>query len=278
MKTISHQTMGEERALYGSQNILLQNCAFDGEEDGESALKECQHIQAEGCRFALRYPLWHVNDAKINRCTMTEGCRAPLWYCQNITVQNSNLSGTKALRESSNIQMINCEINSGEFGWLNQNLHIENCKLTSDYPFFHSKNLQISHLAMTAKYSFQYVENAVIKDCKFQTKDAFWHAKNVTVYDSVLNGEYLGWYSENLKLVRCRILGTQPLCYCKGLILEDCETEGCDLSFEKSDVNAVIRGSIESIKNPIAGQITADSIGTLILDALTNCVIHTKNK
>ena len=267
--------MGEERALYGMQNMLIQNCTFEGEEDGESALKECRHIQAKDCRFALRYPLWHVNDAQLDRCIMLESCRAPFWYCQNIVVQNSTLSGTKALRESDDVQFSNCEITSGEFGWLSRNVQIKNCKLTSDYPFFQSKNLQISHLSMTAKYSFQYVENAVLKDCKFQTKDAFWHTKNVTVYDSVLNGEYLGWYSENLKLVRCRIIGTQPLCYCKGLILEDCETECCDLSFEKSEVNAVICGPIESVKNPISGQITADSIGALILEEPTTCIIHT---
>ena len=73
-----------------------------------------------------------------------------------------------------------------------------------------------------------------IRNSHFNTKDAFWHSRNVTVYDSVLEGEYLAWYSENLKLVRCKIIGIQPLCYAKGLILEDCEMINTDLSFEKS--------------------------------------------
>lgn len=105
-----------------------------------------------------------------------------------------------------------------------------------------------------------------MRNCELKTKDAFWHAKDVTVYDSVIAGEYLGWYSENLRLVRCKISGTQPLCYCKGLVLEDCETEGCDLSFEKSDVRATVKGNIVSVKNPISGYIRADSIGEIILD------------
>lgn len=41
----------------------------------------------------------------------------------------------------------------------------------------------------------------------------------MTVRDSVIKGEYLAWYSEGLTLVHCRIIGTQPFCYCKGLKL-----------------------------------------------------------
>ena len=48
--------------------------------------------------------------------------------------------------------------------------------------------------------------------------------------------------------------------------MEDCETDGCDLSFEYSSVNATIKGRIDSIKNPISGSITADEIGEVIID------------
>ena len=59
----------------------------------------------------------------------------------------------------------------------------------------------------------------------------------MTVFDSVVKGEYLAWYSENLRLVRCKIIGTQPLCYAKNLVLEDCEMEGADpVSYTHLDV------------------------------------------
>ena len=79
-----------------------------------------------------------------------------------------------------------------------------------------------------------------------------------------MKGEYLGWYSENLTFIGCKIIGTQPLCYCKNLKLVDCETEGTDFSFEYSDVDAEIRGEILSVKNPRSGRIVADKIGELI--------------
>ena len=135
----------------------------------------------------------------------------------------------------------------------------------------------MDHFELSGKYSFQYVENMVIKNSYLDTKDAFWHSKNVTVYDSVLKGEYLAWYSENLKLVRCKIIGTQPLCYAKGLILEDCEMIDTDLSFEKSDVQATIKGNIVSVKNPESGYICADSIDQIVLDAPTKCQIRCCN-
>lgn len=45
MKVIENQTFDMERALYGSENVLVQNCSFDGPADGESAFKEGRNIE-----------------------------------------------------------------------------------------------------------------------------------------------------------------------------------------------------------------------------------------
>lgn len=261
-----NKTYGEERALYGIRDSKVVGCRFDGEEDGESALKECRNIDVENCYFNLRYPLWHVDDATLKDVEMTEKCRAALWYDSDVRISDSKLNGIKALRECDSVALVGCDINSEEFGWRCRGVYIDSCTLNSQYPFFECKGMEVDWLKMTGKYSFQYIENSTFKNCEFKTKDAFWHAKNVTVYDSVISGEYLAWYSENLRLVRCKISGTQPLCYCNGLVLEDCEMEGTDLSFERSDVQATIKGSVMSVKNPISGYIRADSIGEIILD------------
>ncbi|RKI79077.1 DUF3737 family protein [bacterium 0.1xD8-71] len=115
-------------------------------------------------------------------------------------------------------------------------------------------------------HSFQYIEDAVFENCDFDTKDAFWHAKNVTVRNSTVKGEYLAWYCENVTFENCKIIGTQPLCYCKGLKLIDCEMIDTDLSFEKSEVEAVITTPVMSIKNPLAGHIYVPAVGEIIQD------------
>ena len=82
-----------------------------------------------------------------------------------------------------------------------------------------------------------------------------------------MKGEYLAWYCENVTFERCRIIGTQPLCYCKGLRLIDCEMVDCDLAFERSQVQATVTTPVMSIKNPLAGsRITVPKVGAVIRD------------
>lgn len=267
MQIIENKQFDEERALYGIVDTAVKSCKFDGPADGESAFKECKDITVDDCYFNLRYPFWHVNNAVIKNANMTENCRAALWYDDNITIENSKMHGIKALRECSNIKLNDSDVISPEFLWRCKNVDIKNTSLQSEYPLFECQNVNIDNLTMKGKYSFQYVENMTIVNSNLDTKDAFWHSKNVTVIDSVVKGEYLGWYAENLKFVRCKIIGTQPLCYCKNLILEDCTMEATDLSFEKSEVNATVKGRIEGVKNPVCGKIVADEIGELLIES-----------
>ncbi|MDE7463652.1 MAG: DUF3737 family protein [Clostridiales bacterium] len=263
---ITDRTFGEERALYGENEIELENCRFEGEEDGESALKECGDVKATGCYFDLRYPLWHDRSVELDDCTLTEKCRAALWYTENIRIRKSKLLGIKAVRECSDVGITESEIVSPEFGWSTENIFFRDVKAISEYFMLRAKNITAQRLDFKGKYSFQYIENAEFDDCYLDTKDAFWHGKNITVRNSVVKGEYLGWFSKKLTFINCEIIGTQPLCYCKGLKLIDCTMNGCDLSFERSDVYAVLHNKVDSIKNPYKGVIKLPEVGEIIRD------------
>ncbi len=253
-----------ERALYNLTDTSVIGAAFAGPADGESALKEARNIELVDCSFSLRYPLWHTSGFRLSSCTMDELTRAALWYSDGGFIENSTLGGIKALRECRAVALKNCKIVSPEFGWKCEDISIEGGEATAEYFMFESRNVAVKNLKMQGKYSFQYIENMTIENSVLDTKDAFWHSKNVTVKNSTVKGEYLAWYSENLTLINCKIIGTQPLCYCKNLKLVDCTTEGCDLSFEYSSVDAKIIGSIDSVKNPHSGKIVADKIGEVI--------------
>ena len=257
---------GEERALYGSDGLVLRNCTFDGPEDGESALKECRDIDADGCFFNLRYPFWHDNKLKIANSEMTELCRAALWYSAEIEITDTKLHGIKALRECRQVKMTRCDVDSPEFGWSVHNIEMEHCVVKSEYFMMRSDSLNFRDVELEGKYSFQYIHDSIFDGCRFDTKDAFWHAKNVVVKNSVVKGEYLAWYCENVTFENCKIIGTQPLCYCKGLKLIQCELEDADLCFEKSEVDATITTPVISIKNPLSGRILVPSAGEVIRD------------
>lgn len=266
METITDITMDEERALYGSHGLRLKGCAFDGPADGESALKECRDIGVEDTFFNLRYPCWHVQGLTIASSEMTELCRAALWYSQDIQITGSKLHGIKALRECAQVRMKDCHIVSPEFGWSTRELEMVDCAAESEYFMMRAAGLHFSGVELKGKYSFQYIENGLFENCRFDTKDAFWHAKHVMVRNSVVKGEYLAWYCEDVTFDHCKIIGTQPLCYCKGLKLIDCEMEGTDLCFEKSEVEATITTPVISVKNPLSGHIRLPAVGEVILD------------
>lgn len=274
MEIIAKKRFGEERALYGSRSVHLIDCAFDGAEDGESALKESSDVLVERTYCNLRYPFWHDHGLTVRDCEMTEKCRAPLWYSDAIVIERTKMHGVKAVRECRDVTIRGCDIVSPEFGWSTSSLCIEDGTAEGEYFLLHAEDVCLRRVDFRGKYSFQYVKNAVIEDCVLDTKDALWHAKNVTVRNCTVKGEYLAWYSENLTMIDCRISGTQPFCYCKNLKLINCEMHDGDLAFEKSDVEAEITTHVISIKNPRAGHIFAPSVGELILDEKTDCKIE----
>lgn len=266
MERIEKKTFDEERALYGSENIRVVDCDFDGPADGESAFKEGKNIEVEHCFFNLRYPFWHDQGLKIKASEMTELCRAALWYTDDVEIVDTKMHGIKALRECSNAVIKGCEIISPEFGWSTRGITMEDTTAVSEYFMMRSNHLHFKNVDFTGKYSFQYIENAVFENCNFDTKDAFWHGEHIVVKDSVLKGEYLAWYSNDLTLINCKIIGTQPFCYCKGLRLENCEMIDTDLAFERSEVEAVLTSKVDSIKNPLSGTIRVPEVGEIIFD------------
>lgn len=266
MKVIENKKFDEERALYGSYQLQIKNCSFDGVADGESAIKESNQIEVDNCFFNLRYPFWHSHKITISHSEMTSNCRASLWYSDDITIKNSKLYSIKAVRECNNVKIKNCDIVSSEFGWSTKKIFMEDTKAVSEYFMMRSEDLEFCRIEFQGKYSFQYIKNSTFENCVFDTKDAFWHGENITIKNSLIKGEYLAWYSNGLTLVSCKIIGTQPFCYCKNLKLIDCEMFETDLAFEKSQVEATITTKVDSIKNPLSGIIKVFDVGEIILD------------
>lgn len=272
MELIKDREFEGERPLFGARNLRLENVTIH---TGESALKCCANIDADHCRFEGKYPFWHVDGFRITDCLFTPGARAALWYSRNLDMSDTQVDAPKMFREMDGIVLRNVRIpDAEETLWHCSNVIIRDVEVRkADYLFMHSHDIDIDKWYQEGNYSFQYCRNVTIRNAVIHSKDAFWGTENVTVYDSELHGEYLGWHSKRLHLVRCKISGTQPLCYCKDLILEDCEfAPDCDLAFEDSEVIATVNGHITSIKNPMAGAIKAGSVGETIIDEHSKAV------
>ncbi len=267
MKEITDKEFGGERPLFGVRNLRLDNVTIHA---GESALKCCANIEAVNCRFEGKYPFWHVDGFKVEHCVFTPGARAALWYSRNLVMTDTQVDAPKMFREMDGITLRRVNIpDAAETLWHCSNVDLNEVTVEkADYLFMHSHHLRIDNYRQQGNYSFQYCRDVEIRNAVIDSKDAFWGTENVTVYDSELNGEYLGWHSRRLRLVRCSISGTQPLCYARDLILEDCRlAPDCDLAFEDSELDATIISPVTSIKNPKRGRITAPAVGEIIIDS-----------
>lgn len=267
MKTISNQNFGGERPLFGQRNLRLEKITIT---DGESGIKCCANLEADGCEFYGKYPWWHVDGSLITNCYFAAGSRSAIWYSNDMVMRDCVIDGPKFFREMNGLTLENVTINDAdETFWKVDNIKASNLKLhEGTYPFMFCRGIYVDGLVCDSKYIFQYCKDVEVHNAKITTKDSFWECENVVVYDSILDGEYLAWHSKNVKLVRCHIAGEQPLCYLDGITLEDCTFDpACDRAFEDSrNINARIKGSLTEVKNPVSGRIEADSIDRVTYD------------
>lgn len=264
MRIIEQKILSGERALFKSRNLNIINSNFL---DGESPLKESKDINIEDCVFGYKYPLWYCENINVDRCAFLEAARSGIWYTDNINVKNSTIDSPKTFRRCKNINLINVHLPLAEETlWNCKDILLENVNAKGDYFGMGSKNINIRNFTLSGNYAFDGAENIEIHNSRLISKDAFWNCENVTVYNSVIIGEYLGWNSKNLTFIDCFIQSEQGLCYVENLIIKNTKVINTDLAFEYSTIDVEVITSIDSVKNPISGEIQAKDIKKLIID------------
>ena len=253
-----------ERALFQGENLKIYDTIFM---DGESPLKESTDVELFGSSFKWKYPLWYAKNITAKNCTWFEMGRAGVWYCDNITVENSAIEAPKNFRRCHDVKLKNVSFpNAAETLWHCEGVTMEHITAKGDYFALDSKDMVIHDLTLYGNYSFDGVKNVEIHNSRLLSKDAFWNSENVTVYDSFISGEYLGWNAKNLTLINCTVESLQGMCYIDNLIMKDCKLINTTLAFEFSTVDVQIDSNIDSVMNPTSGVIRAKAIGELIME------------
>lgn len=172
MEVIKDREYAGERPLFGSKGLKIENVTIH---TGESALKECADIEAVNCRFEGKYPMWHIQGLRVDKCVFTEGARAALWYCKDVNISRSSIESPKALRELDGVTLRDCCIPEAvETFWQCRNIQLENVEVHhADYIFFHCRGLRINNYRQQGNYTFQYCSDIEISNANIDTKDAF---------------------------------------------------------------------------------------------------------
>jgi len=264
MKEIRQKVFNEERALYGSRDLIVADCVF---ESGESPIKECRDLELTGSLFCYKYPIWYSENIKVTGCTWYEMARAGVWYNKNVTINDAVIQAPKNFRRCTGLKL--CDVvftNAEETLWHCDGVELKNVSAKGHYFAMNCSNMDVDGLTLDGNYSFDGVKNAVIRNSRLLTKDSFWNSENVTVYDSFVSGEYLGWNSRGLTLINCTVESSQGMCYAEDIKLVNCRLIDTTLAFEYSTVDAEIVNRAESIFDPAGGRIKAESIGELIVE------------
>ena len=254
-----------ERALYNIHGAKITDSSF---EDGESPLKECSDLTIKNCFFKWKYPLWYCDNVTCYNTTFLEMARSGIWYTKNISFKDSFIDAPKTFRRSSDIALENVSMpKADETFWSCKNITLKNVNATGNYFCMNSENIFIDGFKLSGNYAFDGAKNITIRNAIMTSKDSFWNCDNVTVYDSTIIGEYLAWNSKNVKFVNCTIDSEQGMCYMDGVVFENCKLLNTFLCFENSKkIDATITSTIECVKNPISGKITAPQIDCLVMD------------
>lgn len=261
---IKQQLLTGERALFKARDMEIRLSTFA---DGESPLKESRDIRLFNSSFKWKYPLWYSRNIELKDCTLFKEARAGIWYTDDITMNDCIVEAPKTFRRCRNLVLNNVSmVNAEETLWHCQNVTINRGSAKGNYFAMNSSYLKISDFELIGNYSFDGAKNIVIDNARMLSKDSFWNAENVEVRNSFISGEYIGWNSRNIRFINCIIESLQGFCYIDELTLENCNLINTNLAFEYSTVNADVNTIIDSIKNPVAGRITAKDIKEIIFD------------
>ena len=257
----------QNRPFYFSKNLHFKNITIDGIPPAEGAFNESRNITVEDTYIILPYCVWYCHNITLSKTTLDANSRSSIWFCQNIEIVNCKFNSVKLCRNCSNLILKDCIINnSDDFGWKADGVKIINCKISGVTPFLDSLNVTVDGSELNGKYMLQYSDNIKIFNTTIVSRDLFWNSKNIYCKNCKLVGVFLAWYTENCVFENCHIDSDMPLFYCKKLKLINCTMSTCVLGFEYSDVDADIKGHVDSVRNVLSGKIVVDSIGKYVHD------------
>lgn len=265
MRKVSDTAYSDERSLFASDSLVVENCTF---KDGESPLKESQNIEIDRSTFCYKYPIWYSHNVKIKDSKFEEMARSGIWYIDGIEMVNCEIIAPKTFRKGRHITIVTSQFpNAKETLWGCKDIKIESCYFNGDYFAYNSEYIVVENTTIDGNYAFDSCKNVTVKNCVLNSKDAFWNCENVRIENCTIIGEYLAWNTKNIRLINCRIESHQGLCYIENLVMQNCTLEKSDLTFEYcKNVNATIISVVDSIKNPISGIIMVRGVRKLILD------------
>ena len=92
--------------------------------------------------FKWKYPLWYSNNVTLENCVLFDTARSGIWYTDNIEIIDSTIEAPKTFRRAKNIKLKNVYLpNAEETLWTCENIRMEHVVAKGNYFGMNSKNI-----------------------------------------------------------------------------------------------------------------------------------------
>ena len=125
MEKIVGKSCSGERSLFGVKDLELDNVTFF---EGESPLKETEHILVKNCSFSWKYPLWYSKELEVRDSRFYNESHAGIWYTKDSSFDGCVFEEGKNFRHAENIEISNCVFSkASETIWWCEKMKVQKC-------------------------------------------------------------------------------------------------------------------------------------------------------
>lgn len=174
----------------------------------------------------------------------------PLYASNKLRLENVKFyPGESALKESSNIESINCTFMCKYPFWHNQNVLIEKCDFTmySRAAIWYSKNIKMVNSHVDAPKMFRELEGLYLKNVKLtDAAETCWNCRDIEFYDvEASNGDYIFMHSKNILIDGFHLQGNYSFQDAKNVEIHNAVLDSKDAFWNTENVtvyDSVITG------------------------------------
>lgn len=175
---------------------------------------------------------------------MEFGGERPLYRSQNLRLENVTIhTGESSLKETRNIEAVNCRFEGKYPFWCTDGFSISNCHFTEGgrAALWYSRNLVMSDTIVEAPKMFREMDGVTLRRVKLlHAAETLWHCKNIELEDVEVNeGDYLFMHCENIKISNLHLNGNYSFQYCKNVEIRNSVLNTKDAFWNSDNVTVI---------------------------------------
>lgn len=177
---------------------------------------------------------------KLIKDQFFEGER-PLYASNNLRMQNIKFyPGESALKESSNIEVVDCSFMCKYPFWHNENALIENCLFTvySRAAIWYSRNIKMINSKVEAPKMFREIDGLYLEKVKLtDAGETFWNCRDLELRDvEVRKGDYIFMNNVNIKIDGFKLQGSYSFQDAKNVEIRNAYLDSKDAFWKTENV------------------------------------------